>query len=105
MIEQLGIADEVRPKVIAKAPIHGGADLVATGEADVGLYLVSEVQAVENTKLVGLLPAALQRFIVYGTAIPAYNTTPEAALAFVNSGKVSALRLLLYGCRARPDGR
>src|SRR5260221_313085 len=44
-IAQLGIAHEVRPKLIIKAAIHGGAELVAKGDADFGLYLVSEVQA------------------------------------------------------------
>jgi molybdate transport system substrate-binding protein len=83
MATQLGIADEVRPKVIAKAPIHGGAELVAKGEADVGLFLVSEVQALKGIKLVGVLPSPLQFNIVYGTAVPTYNTEPEAALAFV----------------------
>ena len=82
-IVQLGIADELRPKLIIKAVIHGGAELVAKREADLGLYLVSEVQAVKGITLVGLLPAALQSFVVYGTAVPTYNATPEAALAFV----------------------
>ena len=83
MITQLDIADEVRPKLIAKAAIQGGAELVANGEVDLGLYLVSEVQTVEGIELVGLLPSALQNFIVYGTAVPTYNAAPEAALAFV----------------------
>jgi ABC-type molybdate transport system substrate-binding protein len=33
--------------------------------------------------VVGLLPSALQSFVVYGTAIPAYNERPEPAIAFV----------------------
>ena len=82
-IAQLGIADEVRPKLIIKAAIHGGAELVAKGEADFGLYLVSEVQTAKGITLVGLLPPPLQSFVVYGTAVPTYNATPEAALAFV----------------------
>jgi molybdate transport system substrate-binding protein len=82
-VEQLGIADELRPKLIVKAVIHGGAELVVKGEADLGLYLVSEVQPIKGITLVGLLPPALQNFVVYGTAIPAYNATPEAALAFI----------------------
>ncbi len=82
-IAQLDIADEVRPKLIIKAAIHGGAELVAKGEADFGFYLISEVQTAKGITLVGLLPPALQSFVVYGTAIPTYNATPEAAVAFV----------------------
>ena len=82
-IAQLGIADKVRPKLILKAAIHGGAELVAKGEADFGLYLISEVQMAKGITLVGLLPPPLQSFVVYGTAVPTYNATPDAALAFV----------------------
>jgi molybdate transport system substrate-binding protein len=80
-IAQLGIADEVWPKLIVKGA--GRAELVAKGEADFGFYLVNEVQTVKGITLVGLLPSALQSFVVYGTAVPTYNATPDAALAFV----------------------
>lgn len=83
MIVQLGIADEVRRKLIIKAAIDGGAELVAKGEADCGFYLVSEVEKAKGVAVAGLLPAPLQSFIVYGAAIPAYNAAPEAALAFI----------------------
>lgn len=83
LIAQLGIADAVRPKLIIKAAIEGGADLVATGAADFGIYLVSEVQAAKGVRLVGLLPPPFQRFVVYGVAVPTDNATPEPALAFV----------------------
>jgi molybdate transport system substrate-binding protein len=82
-IAQFGIAGEVRPKLIIKAAIHGGAELVAKDEADFGFYLVSEVQTAKGIALVGLLPPPWQSFVVYGTAIPTYNAAPEAALAFV----------------------
>jgi molybdate transport system substrate-binding protein len=82
-IAQLGIAGEVRPKLIIKAAIQGGAELVAKGEADFGLYLVSEVQTAKGITLVGLLPSPFQSFVVYGAAVPANSAIPEAALAFV----------------------
>lgn len=80
-IAQLGIADDVRPKLIVKGA--GREELTAKGEADFGFHLISEVQTVKGITLVGLLPPALQSFVVYGTAIPTYNATPDAALAFV----------------------
>ena len=83
MIAQLGIADVVRPKLVIKAAIDGGAELVANGEAEVGMYLLSEVQSAKAITVVGPLPSALQSFVVYGTAVPAYNGTPEPAVAFV----------------------
>jgi len=83
MIEQLGIAEAVRPKLIVRAAIEGGAQLVAEGKVDVAMQLLSEVQSAKDTTVVGLLPPGLQNFVVYGAAIPAYNDKPEAAVAFV----------------------
>jgi len=83
MLKQLGVADQVEPKVFAKAPIEGGAELVAKGEADLGLFLASEVRNVAGTTMVGPLPSTLNNFAVFGSAIPSYNVNPEHALAFV----------------------
>ena len=83
VLEEVGLAGAVRPKVTTRAAIQGGADLVAKGEADIGLYLVSEVQAAKGVTLVGLLPAPFQSFVVYGAAVPAGSAAPEAALAFI----------------------
>jgi molybdate transport system substrate-binding protein len=83
VLEQLGVTEAVQPKLQIKAAIDGGPDLVAKGEADVGMYLMSEVQTSKGLKIAGLLPQSLQSFVVYGTAIPAANATPEPALAFI----------------------
>lgn len=83
MMTRLGIADEVRPKLRHQAAVERGAEQVARGDADVGLYLASEVLSVKGITLVGLLPADLQNYVVYGVALPAYNAKPEAALTFV----------------------
>ncbi len=83
MLDQLGIAGEVRPKVVDKAAIHGGGELVAKGEADLGLYLLSEVNRIDGVAVVGLLPAALQSYVVYAAAIPAGSTSIAAATAFI----------------------
>ena len=83
MIEQFGIAEAVRPKLVIKAAIDGGAQLVAEGKVDIAMQLLSEVQSAKDTTVVGLLPLGLQGFVVYGAAIPANNEKPGAALAFV----------------------
>ena len=83
LIEQLGVADATKPKLIVRAEIDGGAELVARGEADIGFYLLSEVRSAKGIRIVGLLPSALQSFVLYGTAIPADNASPGPALSFV----------------------
>jgi molybdate transport system substrate-binding protein len=84
LFKQLGLGEVMRPKLIARAAINGGGELVAKGEADVGFYLLSEIQAIAGLKVAGLLPAELQSFVVYGTAIPASSFDPTPALAFRN---------------------
>jgi molybdate transport system substrate-binding protein len=83
VIEQLGIADAMQKKVVHRPALDGGVDLVAKGEADIGMYPASEVAHVKGITLVGPLPAALQLNIVYGAAVTADNASPEPALAFV----------------------
>jgi molybdate transport system substrate-binding protein len=83
MMARLGITEQVAPKTIARAPIEGGAELVAKGEAELGFFLASEVRNVKGTTLVGSLPSSLNNFVVFGSAIPAYNSLPEPATAFV----------------------
>ncbi|MGZ5119557.1 MAG: molybdate ABC transporter substrate-binding protein [Burkholderiales bacterium] len=80
---ELGIADAVNPKLLFKAAIDGGAELVAKGEAQVGLYLISEVAKAKGVSVVGLLPQPFQNFVVYAAALPLDSTVPDAGLAFL----------------------
>jgi molybdate transport system substrate-binding protein len=83
MIDQMGIADAVKPKLMRLAAIGGGVALVAGGKADIGLFNASEILTVQGVTLVGPLPAELQSYIVFDAAIPARNAAPEPAIAFI----------------------
>jgi molybdate transport system substrate-binding protein len=83
VIADLGIADAMRPKLIYRPALDGGAELVAKGEADIGMYPASEVVAVKGITIVGPLPQALQLNTVYGAAVTSDNPAPQPALDFV----------------------
>jgi len=83
VIEQLGIADAIKNKVVYRAALNGGVDLVADGVADIGIYPASEVANIKGITLVGALPGALQLSVVYGAAVTADNPAPDVALSFV----------------------
>jgi molybdate transport system substrate-binding protein len=83
VIDQLGIADVIQKKVVYRPALEGGVELVAKGQADIGMYPASEVVSVKGTTVVGPLPQTLQLNIVYGAAITTDNTQPGPALAFV----------------------
>jgi molybdate transport system substrate-binding protein len=83
MLTRLGLHEELQDRLVHKGAIHGGGEYVASGGADLGLYLVSEVRHIAGVQVVGSLPPSLQNYVVYGAAIPAANQSPEAALSFI----------------------
>ena len=52
-----------------RSAIGGGAEFIAKGEVEIGLYLLSEVLTTKGTAVAGMLPAALQNHVVYTGAI------------------------------------
>lgn len=83
VIEQLGIADAMKGKVIHRPALDGGVEVVASGEAELGIYPTAEVIHAKGVSVVGLLPAALQLRTVYGAAVTKASTAPEPAAAFI----------------------
>src|SRR6516162_7054006 len=83
VMEQLGIADAMAKKIILKPALDGGVQLVAAGQAEIGIYPASEVAGVEGLIIVGPLPADINLEIVYGAAATADSAAPNAAAAFV----------------------
>jgi len=91
MMERLGIADIVRPKITLRQAITGGVELVAKGEVELGLFNISEVP-VKGVTLVGPLPADLQSYIVFSAAIHAGSAAPGPAAAFIKLLSAPAAR-------------
>lgn len=58
-------------------------ELIAKGEVQIGMYLVSEIQMVEGVTLVGLLPSELQSYLVFAGGVAAGSASPGPALAFL----------------------
>jgi len=92
LFDKLGIAAEIKPKAKLK---QGGyvADLIASGEAELGLHQISEILPVKGVKLVGPLPAEIQNYTTYAAAVGKDARQPEAA---------DAMLKLLAGSAAEP---
>jgi molybdate transport system substrate-binding protein len=84
VLEQLGVADTVRPKTILKTPFDGGVELVARGEAELGVYLVTEIRMTKGVTLAGLLPPELQTYVVYAGGVAAHSPVSAVALEFLS---------------------
>lgn len=81
--KELGIDAELQKKLTYCNALDGGVERITKGEAEIGIYPLSEVIAVKGIALVGLLPPALQSLIVYGAAVLTANAAPEPAGAFI----------------------
>jgi molybdate transport system substrate-binding protein len=81
--EQLGIADAVKAKAIHRNALDGGVAAITKGEAELGLYPVSEIIHEKGVALAGLIPSEVQLNTVYAAGVLAANAAPEPALAFV----------------------
>ena len=70
LLQRLGLAEEMKAKTrLAKGrPV---ADLVAKGEAEIGMQQITEILPVKGAELLGPLPDELQNIIVYAAGIGA----------------------------------
>jgi molybdate transport system substrate-binding protein len=98
LLERLGIADQVRPKAKLK---KGGyvAELIVSGEAELGLHQVSEIVPVKGAALVGPLPKEIQNTTTYAAGLSASSQNKDAAQALIRmfSGPVAATVLKSKG--------
>jgi molybdate transport system substrate-binding protein len=79
LLERLGIADQVKPKLVA---VSGGqtAAAVGRGEAELGVVPVTSILAgAPEVMLVGQFPAELQSYIDFAIGISPDSTDAEAA--------------------------
>jgi molybdate transport system substrate-binding protein len=82
LLERLGIADQIRPKAKLKKGGHV-ADLIVSGEAELGLHQISEIVPVKGAVLVGPLPKEIQNTTTYAAGLSASTQNKAAAQALL----------------------
>jgi molybdate transport system substrate-binding protein len=85
MFERLGIADAVKPKVVLMYAFTGGVANIAKGDAEIGLFNISEILPVKGVTLVGPLPQELQSYITFAGAVHGGSASPDIAAAYLRS--------------------
>jgi len=85
LVERLGLADEVKPKMRYPKTGHSSADLIAEGDVDFGIAQPMEILAKAGAELVGALPPELQdrELFVFSAGILRTSARPEAAKALI----------------------
>ena len=82
LFDRLGIAAELKPKIKPVVGTRKWSDLVAKGDAEIGLGQTSD--APPGVELVGPLPAEVQNYTILTAAIPANARDPAAAKALID---------------------
>jgi molybdate transport system substrate-binding protein len=91
LFDRLGISAELKPKVKIPGAARAGQpvaaplfELVAKGDAEIGLAQISETVAAPGVELVGPVPVDIQNFTIFTTAIPANAKELVAAKALID---------------------
>ena len=82
VFERLGIGEAMKVKTKPQTATGEIAKAVATGDAELGVFLINVLMA-PGVELAGPFPAALQQELVFTAAIAADTKEVEAAQAFI----------------------
>ena len=92
LFERLGIADEMKGKMVHGKAGRDVGHLVLTGKAEIGITFTSEFVPIEGLKVVGNFPKEYEFVNGYGAAIPPGPSVEvaRALLAFLTSPSAKA---------------
>jgi molybdate transport system substrate-binding protein len=78
LMERLGIADTIKSKVTR--PDTGiVSELVAKGEIEIGMVVITQILTTPGVELVGPLPPEVQSYVMFVAAVSANSHAPEAS--------------------------
>jgi molybdate transport system substrate-binding protein len=83
VLDRLGITDEIKSKTVFPGSVDVG-ELVASGEAEVGIAQLQQLARSAGIEIVGPLPGELQDPVVFMAAILAGASNTEAAKALID---------------------
>jgi len=90
LLQRMGIAEAMKPKIVYRMQGSEVADAVAKGEAEFGITFTSEMIFNKGVKLAGTLPDAIQLPTIYSGAVPVGAPNPDAGRAFLQAMKAPA---------------
>jgi len=94
MIEHLGIASVINPKIVRADQAGRPADAVGAGKIDLVIAPAAAIVPVPGVDFIGLLPAEFQSSVVFSAGIATRSERPDRAKAlveFITSSKGAAI--------------
>jgi molybdate transport system substrate-binding protein len=83
VLERLGIGEQMKPKLVVPVTGIPIGEIVAQGQAEIGIQQISELLPVAGIEIVGPLPAPLQKITTFSAGVLATANDPRAARALV----------------------
>jgi molybdate transport system substrate-binding protein len=82
-IERLGIAEQLKTKTRLSEGVPV-AEIVAKGEAEIGMHQINVILPITGADYIGPLPKELQQYVPFAAGLLAVSKEPEAAKAFLH---------------------
>src|SRR5215472_8423657 len=89
-----GIADAMKGKIVIPDPGTPVGEVVAKGDAEIGIQQISELLPVAGVEIVGPLPAALQKITTFSAGVLTAAKEPDVAAALLKFVAAESPRLL-----------
>ena len=83
VMEKLGVAEEMKPRVLLETRPGGSVMAVNEGKAELGFALVSEIVPIPEVDYLGPVPESLQTYTIFTAGISVGSRVPDAAKTFV----------------------
>lgn len=104
VLARLGIAEAVKSKIVIPPAGVPVGEVVARGDADIGVQQISELLPVPGIEIVGPLPAGLQKMTVFSAGIFVGAKEPQIAKALVTMLTSAAAKPLYVRKGMEPIG-
>jgi molybdate transport system substrate-binding protein len=83
LLDRLGIAEAIASKV-TRPDTDIVSELVAKGEIELGMVVITQIMTTPGVELVGPLPAEIQSYITFAAGVSAKAKAPDAARQLLN---------------------
>jgi molybdate transport system substrate-binding protein len=94
VLSRLGIADQMTSKIVIPDPGTPVGEVVAKGDAEIGIQQISELLPVPGVEIVGPLPEPLQKITIFSGGVLTAANEPEGAAALLEFVAAKSLPLL-----------
>jgi len=94
VLARLGIADAIQSKIVIPDPGTAVGEVVAKGDAEIGIQQISELLPVAGIEIVGPLPEPLQKITTFSGGVLRVAKEPSLAEALLKFVAAESPRLL-----------